>query len=550
MMNSHHQSVFAWYIADEPDGAHWDPNITSQVYQTVKHADTKGRPVALCLDTTPSVPGSWQQFVPYTDIIMPDIYPISGRPPPPPAPPPGQCGKCPAARPVLYGSESQGYYCKVVAAPGGRECCLLPGSTEACQGVARCGTNPSNYTPCVSVKVTGAASIGPALDRVRAFTDKPILFIAQAFGGGESYPRAPTAVEERLMTYIAWIHGSQGVMYFADDWSAGKGGMRDMPANDRTECERLGLEGAELTSALSSGMNSTKAGAPTLTVSDDRIEAGAFVETGRLEAGGGVVILIANTANTPVRFTVTASGGSVEDGPAAVMFTGTPNRLVAVKSGVFSDSVDAMSTRAYRLNKTKVADLLLVPKMLHVTPNPKNLLLNPSFEHCANVEFPDGYSVNIGRDPEAAVFVDSRDSIHGLHSLRVHTPSDGGGLQVLAYPPEAAYAKLNTTFQLSLWARGVGVNPLPPTLRFGAPYYDFLPWGDPMPCTVGPPPHTGPSAACSEFSRSVTLTSEWTRYTVDVKTPGHVLNGDTSWVFFQLEGKGKALVDLLELVEA
>jgi hypothetical protein len=37
---------------------------------------------------------------------------------------------------------------------------------------------------------------------------------------------------------------------------------------------------------------------------------------------------------------------------------------------------------------------------------------------------------------------------------------------------------------------------------------------------------------------------------MDVTTPGHVLNGDTSWVFFQLEGAGKALVDLIELVEA
>ena len=72
----HHRSVFAWYIADEPDGAHWDPIITSQVYETVKQTDTRHRPVALCLDTTPQRPGSWEQFVPFTDIIMPDIYPI------------------------------------------------------------------------------------------------------------------------------------------------------------------------------------------------------------------------------------------------------------------------------------------------------------------------------------------------------------------------------------------------------------------------------------------------------------------------------------------
>ena len=71
-----------------------------------------------------------------------------------------------------------------------------------------------------------------------------------------------------------------------------------------------------------------------------------------------------------------------------------------------------------------------------------------------------------------------------------------------------------------------------------------------MVCPLGPPPHTGPSAACHEFSRVVTLSSEWRRYSLNVTTPSHVLNGDSSWVFVQLEGAGKALVDLVELVEA
>ena len=330
------------------------------------------------------------------------------------------------------------------------------------------------------------------------------------------------------MTYIAWIHGSQGVMYFADDWSAGGGGMRDMPAHDRSECERLGLEGTELTPALASGMNSTKAGAPQVMVSDPRVEAAAFVETGRLEVGGGVVILLANTANEPVDFTVTLTPGSVEDGFAAVLFTGSPNRKVAVTRGVLVDSVDAMSTRAYRLTKAKAKaaedQSASLPSSTSggvgriIVPNPKNLLLNPSFEACANPEFPDGFSANIGRDPEAAVFIDSRDSVYGLHSLRLHTPSDGAGLQVLAFPPEAAYNKLNTTFALSLWARGVGVDPAkPPMLRFGVPYYDFLPWSDPVPCTISPPPHKGPSAACHEFSLNVSLTSEWTKYLLQLK---------------------------------
>ena len=351
-------------------------------------------------------------------------------------------------------------------------------------------------------------------------------------------------------------------MYFADDWSAGKGGMRDMPSHDQRECERLGLEGAELTPALASGMNSSKAGAPQVTVSDTRLEVGAFVEAGRLDVGGGVVILLANTANEPVvDFKVMLTPGSVEDGAAAVLFSGSPPRTVVVKDGMLTDSVGAMSTRAYRLVVANEPAALkhgyqtVLPSSagidrLPVAPNPKNLLMNPSFEACANSEFPDGFTANIGRDPEAAIFVDSRDSVHGLHSLRLHTPSDGAGLQVLAYPVEPAYDKLNTTFQLSLWARGVGLDPAkPPSLRFGVPYYDFLPWRDPVACTVGPPPYKGPSAACNEFSLNVSLTAKWTKYQLVVQTPGHILNGDASWVFVQLEGMGKALVDLIELVE-
>ena len=47
----------------------------------------------------------------------------------------------------------------------------------------------------------------------------------------------------------------------------------------------------------------------------------------------------------------------------------------------------------------------------------------------------------------------------------------------------------------------------------------------------------------------VTLTDTWQRFSLDVSTPDHALDGDTSWAFFQLEGAGKALVDLFELVE-
>lgn len=98
-------------------------------------------------------------------------------------------------------------------------------------------------------------------------------------------------------------------------------------------------------------------------------------------------------------------------------------------------------------------------------------------------------------------------------------------------------------YSLSLWARGVGLKGVAPKLRFGCPYYDFSPWKKPVECPLGP------KALCHEFSAVVTLTDTWQRFSLDVSTPDHALDGDTSWAFFQLEGAGKALVDLFELVE-
>jgi hypothetical protein len=110
------------------------------------------------------------------------------------------------------------------------------------------------------------------------------------------------------------------------------------------------------------------------------------------------------------------------------------------------------------------------------------------------------------------------------------------------YPVEAATLLApGKNFTLSLWARGVGINGSTPTLRFGAPYYDFYPWATPTACPA--------DKNCYTSSAVVTLTEEWVMHSVVVSTPPHPLNGDTSWVFVQLESAGKALVDLLELVE-
>lgn len=194
-------------------------------------------------------------------------------------------------------------------------------------------------------------------------------------------------------------------------------------ANLWIECTRLAVEGAELTPALLSDRST----APEVTVVSspsggaDSVHVSAFVEA---RLGGGIVILVANTATQPVQVTLTLTPGVVKDGVATVLFA---NRNVTVAGGVLHDWVDAMGTRAYRLTPVGAG------RTARAEPNPKNLLFNPSFESAANAEFPDAYSVMVGADKEAATFLDSRDSIHGLHSLRLHTPADGAGLQVTAY---------------------------------------------------------------------------------------------------------------------
>ena len=58
------------------------------------------------------------------------------------------------------------------------------------------------------------------------------------------------------------------------------------------------------------------------------------------------------------------------------------------------------------------------------------VLLNPSFELTGGGVgggMPDGFYGTVKGDAAAAAFSDSRDSVHGLHSLRIHTPSAGNG---------------------------------------------------------------------------------------------------------------------------
>ena len=55
------------------------------------------------------------------------------------------------------------------------------------------------------------------------------MLTAQSMGGTECYPREPTAIEERLMVYLAFINGASGIMHFThqDPFIMDEGGGAD-----------------------------------------------------------------------------------------------------------------------------------------------------------------------------------------------------------------------------------------------------------------------------------------------------------------------------------
>ena len=111
------------------------------------------------------------------------------------------------------------------------------------------------------------------------------------------------------------------------------------------------------------------------------------------------------------------------------------------------------------------------------------------------MDVPDGLWILSGNDTDSAVLADSRDSVHGDRSLRVHTAEPGNGTEIVMYPVEAATTYMpNTSWALSIWARGVGVpdpvsgEVVPPRFRLGVDYSYEYPWTQPC-----PPDFHGPS---------------------------------------------------------
>lgn len=313
---------------------------------------------------------------------------------------------------------------------------------------------------------------------------KPIWVVPQAFGGAEWWAREPSAQEERVMTYLAFINGATGIQYFIYT-------PRAHPKSPRlwAECGNLSLESAELTPALLSVEPQLE-----VTCEPSSVQVGAWKERGM------VTILAANTVNRPCLLRVQLKDRKWT-GKAKVLFE---NREIDVVNGAITGVIDGFGTRAYQISVGPIpankAEL-----------DSDNLRRDPSFEKAPNVGTPDAFYVSSGKT--ATYFLDSRTSIHGRHSLRLTAPSGESVGVGTAFPFQQ---KKDVTYRLSVWAKADRQDT---RLKMSM---------------------AGLDVASQEF----TLTQEWKEYSFQ----GISLEEHRSRIALIISGPGVAWIDLFQVV--
>ena len=377
--------------------------------------------------------------------------------------------------------------------------CVPPKAHEYVNGMDIMMADPY---PIPHAPVTEVSRVTDNLNRA-VDCGMPLWIVPQAFGGGEGWKREPSAQEERVMTYLALIHGATGIQYFVRRAPIGN----PIAPSLWSECRRLALEGQELAPELLSPEPR-----PVVESSVPAVHAAAWRREGVL------TIVAANTENRPA--SVRLSLGEKVAGRAAVLFA---NRVVEVKDGVIEDMLDGFGTRAYRVMPAALAGAERAPAgpvAAGIAPrapavlDPANLTVNPSFEESANTGTPDGCYVVVGRDAGASLFVDPRLAVHGGHSLRLCTPAEGEGVTVQPFP---VAVKAGRRYRLSMWARGLqdGLK-----FRFGM-------------------------SALEGGEQSFTATRGWAEYALE----GTAGKDGRSSAFLSLVGKGTLWVDLMQMVE-
>ena len=255
---------------------------------------------------------------------------------------------------------------------------------------------------------------------------KAIWLVPQAFGGSEFWTREPTGAEIRAMTYLGLIEGAMGVQYFI------RRGPNLHPKSPIAwhEASAVALEAQAMMPWLFSGM-----GRKTLNLEDEAIQAAYW------QREGSTLLALVNTQNEPRAFELDVAAWSTD----TTAFSLFENRTTSVHGGRLADFIDGYGTRVYVLGDTEHADKV----------HPRNIVLNPGFEHTPSPGTPSGGSVRAGASGTigATYFVDARTSVQGLHALRMTAPADGQGMTFQFYPVKV---ETDASYLFSFWARSDG----------------------------------------------------------------------------------------------
>jgi len=490
-----HPALLAWYISHEPTEHSTPPQTLERSYHTVRELDPY-HPVTIVF----TAPTRAHEYAGAMDVVMTDPYPIPHNP-------------------------------------------------------------PASVADAVTA-VTGAFE-----------PDKPVWLVPQAFGGNEWWTREPTAGEQRVMTFLGIVEGATGIQYFI------RHGLSRFPKSPImwAACSRAALEVAALTPVLLS-----HEARPLVVPSSETIRAAAWRDRGE------VTVIAVNTENRPQEARLVVEGvdliSSPEPGTAPPVFLQAEvlyeDRAVPVKAvrarreGVLSallrpagqlgrvvgspargelprvileDIIDAYGVRLYRLSETTMASG-------GEELNPRNLMLNPSFEWEASPSTAAGMYAGRQGGRGATYFLDSRVAFHGRHSLRLHTPGLLQGVPLAPYSPSVSEGR---TYRLSAWAKA---SPAAFPLTEAA-----LEWAE-----SSPPPVEPMRAATLDSARTAALdsvmrhrvptlrlavagtdaylplTSDWHEHHVDVTIPPGQARTHVS---VSLPTPGTAWVDLLQLFD-
>ena len=391
-----HPAILSWYLIDEPDGRKYPPRWVAAASSLIRSLDTS-HPISMCFDTTNRPDGTWPLYVNATDVVLADIYSISG-------------------------------------------------SSKPCTAANGC-----NIT----------RDVGDSIRATIAATKKTLWYVRQAYGSQEGYQREPSTGEVRAMVYSSIIAGATGIFYFTRedaDWTPPvvKNYLHVGTAQPRSsvmwsEARRLALEVSEMAPWLMSGLPRPMARA---SVTD--VDVGAFQRS-----DGTVVLVAMNMLGVPVPSVTVELATSMWSSHAAppqqarVLFA-SAYRIVQLRTtanGVtLTDTLDALSSRVYLIEP-----IVTPPPSVTKDPTAANLIFNGDLEWATSVGVPDGWMAQWGGDGAATQLHDScvfaPSGSRGTHSLRLTTPAAGSGMRAWSYPVKADLL-VGSDYSLTFWARG------------------------------------------------------------------------------------------------